>query len=186
MNELDEEETHITIPKSNKERAPEQYRFTERGSLSWDEKRKEKYIVKLLESGKKTPFNKRKYNAPNREIMYWALALGLSEDIPYHSKSTSSTVPHNVFENSKYTFILSRVAAILKSDSVLSLFDQNKVRTAVEDFANGGIIKLYEYCLGKYSGKDVEEGLMDLIKEALPEALEILEKLNPPDQTKED
>jgi len=181
----DKIEKKISIPKSRKKEVPEKFRFAEQGSLSWDRNRKEKYVSKLLETGTKTPFTPNKYNAPNREIMCWALALGLNEGNTHHSTSTSSTVPHNVFENSRYTFLLSRVAGILKHDDVKVVFDPNKIGTAVEDFANGGIIKLYEHCLGSKAGKDVEEGLIDLINNSLTDALEVLERITPPDETKE-
>ena len=107
------------------------------------------------------------------------MSIGLRDDRIIHSNNTSSTVPNLVFENSKYTNILGRIVAILANNSVEAIFDPNEVRKSIEGYANGGIQKLYNYCLGEKSGKDVEEGLMDLVREALPEAIDILNKISP-------
>lgn len=174
-----EEETFINIPPSNKERFVEKFRLAQQGSLSWDVGKKEQYVKKLQEEGSKSPFTSKKYRAPGREILFWALAIGISYQKSFPSNNTSSTVPNNVFENSKYTSLLGRIAAILANDDVEIIFDPNEVRKSVENYANGGIAKLYNHCLGEKAGKDVEEGLMDLVREALPDAIEVLDRVSP-------
>jgi len=140
------------------------------------DKRINETLIEEIKTESKTPFKRAFTNTINKDILVWAMVIGLKNKNRKKilSKDIGKNVPLPTFENNLFSYWIARALSLVEENDYEVLIDMTKIRDIVQEYVNGGISLFHNRICGE--DNQINE-LKNLVLEHLDTAKNAIDSL---------